>query len=122
MAKQEVTKLWKQHHNAVLNKACAANQWKRSQAITHLICAEQNHRCYIAFHKYTRPKSLGGLAYLTTNLTSQQQPTMILEPEDMNNTLLDYSQTHFAWAKGSPFMVDHCSTFCTAMASHHLAM
>jgi len=105
-AKREADQLRRQHLDAILNKARAANQRKKSKAITHLIRAEQNRRCYAAFRSHTKPKAAGGLAYLTTKVDPQQPVEMILEPDEMDMTLLDYSHTHFARAQGSPFTID----------------
>jgi len=48
-AKQEAAALQKKHLEAVLNEAQAANQRKKLKALTHLIRAETNRRCYAAF-------------------------------------------------------------------------
>jgi len=66
-------------------------------ALTYLIQAEQNHCCYTAFCQHTKPKSQGGLGYITE---------IILDQDEMNNTLLEHSHTHFAKAQGSPFTVE----------------
>jgi len=89
----------------VLNEARAANQQKKSKALTHLIRAEQNCRCYAAFQQNTKPRSSGGLAYLKTTNPANNSSTLILDPEEMNDTLLDYSREHFAKAQGSPFTI-----------------
>jgi len=48
-AKKEADTLREKHLEVILNEARASNQWKKSKAITHLIHAEQNRRCYAAF-------------------------------------------------------------------------
>jgi len=53
----------------------------------------------------TKPKAQGGLAYITTQ-EGENPLTTILDQEDMDQTLLEYSRTHFTTAQGSPFMVD----------------
>jgi len=73
---------------------------KKSQAITHLIYAEQHHHCYAAFHQTTKPKSQGGLVYITMQ-DEHQHPTTLLDKDEMNHSLLEYSQIHFARAQGS---------------------
>jgi len=108
VAKKEAASLRKQHLEAVLNEAKASNKQKKSKALTHLIRAEQNRRCYAAFRQTTKLKAPGGLAYITTQ-EGENPPTTILDQEDMDQTLLEYSQTHFATAQGSPFTVDHLS-------------
>jgi len=57
------------------------------------------------FWQHTKPKSAGGLAYLLETDTTTQQTTTILDHDEMEKTLLDYSCTHFATAQGSPFTV-----------------
>ncbi len=104
-AKKAADSLRKQHLDAVLNDACATNQKKKSKAITNLICAEQNRRCYAAFRQTTKPKSQGGLSYITVP-NGNNPPITILDKDDMNHTLLEYSRTHFATAQGTPFTVD----------------
>jgi len=64
-AKKAADSLRKQHLEAVLNVTQVSNQKKKSQALTHLIQAEQNRRCYAAFRQTTKPKSQGGLSYIT---------------------------------------------------------
>jgi len=105
-AKREADQLRRKHLDAILNEARAANKQKKSKALTHLIRAEQNRRCYAAFRSHTKPKAAGGLAYLTSKTDPQQPAEMILEPDEMDATLLDYSRTHFARAQGSPFTID----------------
>jgi len=73
--------------------------------VQHLINAEQNRQCYAAFRQTTKPKAQGGLAYITVN-EEDQSPTMILDQDDMNQALLEYSRSHFATAQGSPFTVE----------------
>jgi len=105
-AKHEADALRKQHLEQSLNDARAANQRKKTKALTHLIRAEQNKRCYAAFRQHTKPKSSGGLAYIKITNDNDQPDQLILDPEEMNDTLLSYSRDHFAKAQGSPFTVD----------------
>jgi len=72
--------------------------------LTNLIRAEQNRCCYLAFRHTTKPKLQGSLAYITV-MADDNPPTTILDKDDMNNTLLEYSRNHFATAQGTPFMV-----------------
>jgi len=70
--------------------------------LQYLIRAERNRQCYARFRQHTKPKSAGGLAFVTvTNDKGTQQP--VLERDEMESTLLEYSCTHFARAEGSPF-------------------
>jgi len=87
-AKKEAEELHKKHLEALLNEAWAANQWKTSKTLTYLICPEQNCKCYAAYCQHTKPKSSSGVAFLTTTTDPNQPPTMILDPDDMNGTLL----------------------------------
>jgi len=48
-AKKAAASLRQQHLDTVLNEAHAAHQQKKSNAVQHLISAEQNRRCYAAF-------------------------------------------------------------------------
>ncbi len=103
--KKEAASLHKQHLKAVLNKARTANKQKKSKALQHLISTEQNRHCYAAFWQTTKPKAQRGLAYITI-LDGNNLPTTILDKNDMNQTLLEYSRTHFATAQGLlPFTV-----------------
>jgi len=96
-------------HQKILNEARAAKQWNKTSALTYLIWAEQNHHCYAAFWQHTKPKLAGGLAYIMIALDSSQLPTKIIDQEEMDDTLLDYCQTHFAKARGTPFMAEPLS-------------
>jgi len=50
----------------------------------------------------TKPKSSGGLAFVNvTTETGKKQP--LLECDKLEETLLEYSRTHFAQAEGSKF-------------------
>ncbi len=101
-AKREADLLRQQHLEKLLNQALAANQTKKSKALKYLIRAECNQQCYARFRNHTKPKSSGGLAFvMVRDETGQQQP--LLERDDIEDTLLEYSRTHFAKAEGSPF-------------------
>jgi len=104
--KREADKLRKEHLEKLLNEAKAANRKKKSAILKHLIQAEQNRRCYCAFRQHTKPKSAGGLAYITTTDDDTGEQTTIMEREDMDTTLLEYSRQHFAAAQGTPFTVE----------------
>ncbi len=103
--KHEADQLHCQHLENLLNKAKAANRRKKTSALAYLIRAEQNRRCYFAFRQHTKPKSAGGLAYLLDTNAITNEKTTILDHEEMEHTFLDYSQTHFTTAQGSPFTV-----------------
>jgi len=96
--KSEADHLCHQHLENLLNEAKAANCCKKTSALTYLIRAEQNQRCYFAFWQHTKPKSAGGLAYLLDTNAITNKTTMILDCEEMEHTLLDYRRTHFATA------------------------
>jgi len=64
----------------------------------YLIHVEQNQCCYAAFRQTTKPKAQGGLSYITIQ-DGKNPPTIILDQDDMNQTLLEYSRTHFAMAQ-----------------------
>ncbi len=101
VAKREADKLRKQHLEALLNKAIVENQAKKTKALTYLIRAERNRHCYARFRQHTKPKAPGGLAYITVqNNTGENQP--LLDEQEMETTLLEYSRTHFAQAEGFP--------------------
>jgi len=108
-AKREADILRQQHLDALLNEARASNKKKKSKALTHLIRAEQNRRCYAAFRHHTKPRSQGGLAFITKHNGPTEPPTTIMEPDEMNETLLEYSRLHFSKAQGSPFTVEPLS-------------
>jgi len=55
------------------------------------------------FCNHNKPKSSGKLAFATVHdEDGVQQP--LLECDDIKDTLIEYSRTHFAKAEGSPFM------------------
>jgi len=107
--KCKATLLRIQHLKSILNEARAAKQWKKTANLTYIIHAKQNWRCFAEFHNYTKPKSAGGLAYITKTSASKQQPTTIINSDDMNDALLDYSCNHFATAHGTPFTAEPLS-------------
>jgi len=53
-----------------------------------------------------KPKSAGRLAYITKQSDIDQAPTMIMDPDEMDDVLLEYSRDHFAKAEGSPFTTE----------------
>jgi len=107
-AKREADHLRQQHLDSLLNEAIAANHEKRSKALKYLIQAERNRQCYARFCHHTKPKSAGGLAFVTvTKSDGTQQP--LLDRAEIEDTLLEYSRTHFATADGSPFTCDPLS-------------
>jgi len=100
--RKEAVEHRKKHLEALLNQATAANQHKKSKALQYMIRAERNRQCYARFRQHTKPKSAGGLAFVTvTQEDGTRQP--LLERNEMETTLLEYSRTHFASAEGSPF-------------------
>jgi len=102
-AKCEADNLCQQHLEKLLNQAVAANQGKKYKALKYLIWAECNQQCYVHFCSHTKPKSSGGLAFVTVcDANGMQQ--LLLQHEDIEDTLLKYSRTHFAKAEGSLFM------------------
>jgi len=70
-------------------------------ALTYLIRAGQNRWCYQAFRQHTKPKLAGGLTYLKVTDATTQLPTTILNKDEMDTLLLDYSRAHFAKAQGT---------------------
>jgi len=52
------------------------------------------------------PKSAGGLAYITKQSDINQTPTMIMDPDEMDDTLLEYGHNHFSKAQGSFFTIE----------------
>jgi len=105
LAKREADKLRQNHLEVLLNKATLDNQQKRTKALTYLIRAERNCFCYARFRQHTKPKAAGGLAYITIQDDSgAQQP--LLDQQDLESTLLEYSRQHFAQAEGSPFTIN----------------
>jgi len=70
-----------------------------------LIHAERNRQCYARFRQHTKPKAPGGLAFVNvTDEEGQQQP--LLQHQELEDTLLEYSRTHFAKVEGSCFTKD----------------
>ena len=68
----------------------------------YLIRAEQNHQCYACYLHHTNPKASGGLAFVNApNTEGIMHP--ILDKNEMEDMLLEFSRTHFAKAKGTPF-------------------
>jgi len=105
LARSEATKLQKAHLEEILNQAIAAKQHNKSQALKYLIRAERNRQCYAHFRHHTKPKSAGSLAYINiTNKQGEIQP--ILDQDELEETLLEHSCTHFAQVEGSPFTTE----------------
>jgi len=99
-AHKEAAEHCKEHLDAL---AKAANQQKKPKALKYMIRAKRNCQCYARFCQHTKPKSAGGLAFVTvTQDDGMRHP--LLGHDELENTLLEYSQTHFARAEGSPFM------------------
>jgi len=83
--KKEADALQKKHLEALLNEAWISNKKKESKTLTHFINAEQNQQCYASFQQHTKPKSPGGLVYITVNEPEQPMKT-ILDCKEMNHT------------------------------------
>ncbi len=60
-------------------------------------------RSFSATHQ---TKTSGGLGYVTIQTNNEQPPTTVLDKEDLDATLLEYSHKHFATAQGSPFTTE----------------
>jgi len=90
--KREAENLQRQHLEQLLNEARAANRCKKSTILQHLIRAEQNRRCYQTFRQHTKLKLAGGLAYITTMDANTGAKNTILDHEEMDTTLLEYSR------------------------------
>jgi len=104
-ARHNAADLRKHHLEALLNQAIAANHQKKSKALKYLIRAERNRQCYARFRQHTKPKSAGGLAsVIVTKQDGTKHP--LLERNELEDTLLEYSSAHFARADGSPFTKD----------------
>jgi len=72
------------------------------KALKYLIRAERNRQCYAKFRHHTKPKSAGGLAFVTvTKADGTKQP--LLDKTELEDTLLEHSRAHFAQADGSRF-------------------
>jgi len=63
----EAVQLCKCHLEEILNQAKAANHLKKTKAITYLIRAKQNCRCYAHYRHHTKPKAPGRLAFVTAH-------------------------------------------------------
>jgi len=75
---------------------------KKSKALKYLIRAERNRQCYANFQQHTKPKTAGGLAFVTiTKEDRTKQP--LLDTRELEDTLLEHSRAHFAQANGSRF-------------------
>jgi len=104
-ARKDTAELRKYHLEAILNQAKAANNQKKTKALTYLIRAEQNQWCYARFRQHMKPKAPSGLAYI--NVPNEEgKLQLILDQQEMEDTLLEFSQMHFAKAKGSPFTTE----------------
>jgi len=72
------------------------------KALKYLIRAERNLQCYAKFRQHTKPKTAGGLA-LVTITKADRTKLPLLDKTELEDTLLEYSRTHFAQAEGSRF-------------------
>jgi len=63
---------------------------------------ERNRQCYAKFRQHTKPKTAGGLAFVTvTKEDGTKQP--LLDTRELEDTLLEHSRAHLAQADGSCF-------------------
>jgi len=90
----------------LVNEAIASNKKKKSKALKHFMQAKCNKWCYTTFCQHAKLKSSGSLAYVTTQESPEQQLTTILDKEELDDTLLEYSQQHFAKVHPSPFTIE----------------
>jgi len=56
-----------------------------------------------------KPRSAGGLAYIITQSEETQEPTTVIDREEMDNLLLEYCRNHIATAQGTPFTAEPLS-------------
>jgi len=104
-ARRNADALRKAHLESILNQAVAANHKKKTTALKYLFRAERNRQCYARFRQHTKPKAPGGLAFVNvTDEEGQQHP--LLQRQELEDTLLEHSRTHFAKAEGSCFTKD----------------
>jgi len=98
----EAVQLQKKHLKEILNQAKAANQTKKSKAVTYLIRAKCNCQCYACYCHHTKLKALGGIVFVNApDPDGQMQP--ILDKNKMEDMLLKFSRTHFAKTEGTMF-------------------
>jgi len=85
---------------------------QKTKVLKYLIWARKNRQCYAHFRHHTKPKSPGGLAFVTVpNADGMIHP--VLDRDEMETTLLEYSRTHFAQAKCSLFTMEPLSHLLT---------
>jgi len=99
---KEADQLWCNHLEALINQVIIANQQKKTKVLKYLIQVENNCQCYAHFQNHTKAKLPGGLAFVTVQHDNGTTQTL-LDHDKLEDTLLKYSSTHFAKAKGSPF-------------------
>jgi len=104
--KQEADLLRKQHIEVQLQQSNCIKQAKKPKALWHLIQDEQNWPCYASLRQHTKPKLSGSLAYGTWQEPNEQHPTILLDKEELDDTLLECSQQHFTIAQGTPFTTE----------------
>jgi len=102
---------------------------EKYKALTYLLSAEQNYRCYTAFCQQKKPKSHRGLAYLTTMNGPNQAPTTILDLMTCMKPL-EYSQDHFGkdrspmhgWLTKLAFTIWWLTPFCNSVLHGHVPL
>jgi len=78
---------------------------KKTKALTYLIWAKQNCRCYACYCHHTKPKAPGGLAFVMVH-DDDSNLQSILDQQEREDMLLEFSRLHFAKAEGTPFATE----------------
>ncbi len=90
----------------LLDDANQTNDKSRQRLIKHLRMAEYNRKCFALHRQFMKPRTAGGLTRLLVpdDNDSNKWKTLI-NPPDMEHSLIDYCQQHFSEAHGTPYTI-----------------
>jgi len=86
--------------------------------LTYLIRAEHNRQCYIYFHQHTKPKSPGGLAYVTI-CNENDQTQLLLNKKSWKQHSLNIATCTLHKQMGLLSLLNPWAASCNTMVWHH---
>jgi len=90
----------------LLDAANQTNDKSRQRLIKHLQMAEYNQKCFALHRQFMKPHTAGGLTRLLVPDGNDSNKWMtLINPTEMENSLIDYCQQHFKEAHGTPYTI-----------------
>jgi len=90
----------------LLDAANHTNKKSRQKLIKHLRMVEYNWKCFALHRQFMKPRTAGGLTrLLVLDKTDNKKWMTLINPLEMEKSLIDYCQEHFKEAQGTPYTI-----------------